>query len=331
MKLGIVGTGLIVDTLFQFIEEIDNIEITALCGTVHSKDKIELLSTSHNISNTFTDYNQFLKSDSFDTVYVAVPNYLHYQFSKQALLANKNVICEKPFTTNYKQAANLAKIAQEKKLIIVEAISSIHNPNFIKIKELVNNLGDIKIVTLNYTQYSSRYDAFMQGNILPAFDVNKSGGALMDLNVYNIHFVTKLFGNCQKVAYYPNIERNIDTSGILIMEYPSFKVVSIAAKDCASPFTNSIQGNKGAIYTNSPLYTLTDFTYQLNKQQPMHYDLTQGMHRMKPEFIDFASIIDNKDFQQAEQLLNHSLVVMDVLTKARESGNIVFADDKTEL
>ena len=63
----------------------------------------------------------------------------------------------------------------------------------------------------------------------------------------------------------------------------------------------------------------------------MHYDLTQGMHRMKPEFIDFASIIDNKDFQQAEKLLNHSLVVMDVLTKARESGNIVFADDKTEL
>ena len=57
MKLGIVGTGLIVDTLFQFIEEIDNIEITALCGTAHSKDKIELLSTSHNISNTFTDYN----------------------------------------------------------------------------------------------------------------------------------------------------------------------------------------------------------------------------------------------------------------------------------
>ena len=44
MKLGIVGTGLIVDTLFQFIEEIDNIEITALCGTAHSKDKIELLS-----------------------------------------------------------------------------------------------------------------------------------------------------------------------------------------------------------------------------------------------------------------------------------------------
>ena len=117
MKLGIVGTGLIVDTLFQFIEEIDNIEITALCGTVHSKDKIELLSTSHNISNTYTDYNQFLKSDSFDTVYVAVPNYLHYQFSKQALLANKNVICEKPFTTNYKQAANLAKIAQEEKAL----------------------------------------------------------------------------------------------------------------------------------------------------------------------------------------------------------------------
>ncbi|MGN1399238.1 MAG: Gfo/Idh/MocA family protein [Erysipelotrichaceae bacterium] len=331
MKLGIIGTGLIVDTLFQFIEEIEAIEITAICGTAHSKDKVELLANTHQIANTFTDYQQFLASDSFDTVYVAVPNYLHYQFAKQALLADKNVICEKPFTTNYQQALNLEKIAKERKLIIVEAISSIHNPNFKKIAELVPSLGEIKIVSLNYTQYSSRYDAFLQGNILPAFDVNKSGGALMDLNVYNIHFVTELFGNCDKVEYYPNIQNDIDTSGILIMSYPNFKVVSIAAKDCASPFTNSVQGNKGAIYTNSALYTLTDFTYQLNKQQPLHYDLTNGMHRMKPEFIHFASIIDQKDYRQADKLLQHSLVVMDVLTRARQSANIVFADDKSPL
>ncbi|MGI6510611.1 MAG: hypothetical protein ACOX1L_08585 [Erysipelotrichaceae bacterium] len=72
----------------------------------------------------------------------------------------------------------LEKIAKERKLIILEAISNQHNPNYHKIKELLPTIGDVKIVVLNYTQYSSRYDAFKEGVILPAFDYRKSGGAL---------------------------------------------------------------------------------------------------------------------------------------------------------
>ena len=45
----------------------------------------------------------------------------------------------------------------------------------------------------------------------------------MDLNVYNVHYLVGLFGKPKKVKYYPNIEKNIDTSGILILEYDNFK------------------------------------------------------------------------------------------------------------
>ena len=57
------------------------------------------------------------------------------------------------------------------------------------IKEKLPELGKIKIVTANYSQYSSRYNAFKEGIIQPAFDYTKSGGALMDLNIYNIHLI----------------------------------------------------------------------------------------------------------------------------------------------
>ena len=79
-------------------------------------------------------------------------------------------------------------------MFLWEAIINQYVPNFYKIKELLPKLGKIKIVECNFSQYSSRYNAFKEGNILPAFDYTKSGGALMDLNIYNIHFVVGLFG-----------------------------------------------------------------------------------------------------------------------------------------
>ena len=326
MKLGIVGAGLIVHTLLQFIHEVD-IDLVAICATPSEIDKLNQIKVEHGFKYVYTDIDELLKNEEIDTVYLGVNNQLHYLFGKKVLEANKNLIMEKPFTSNYRQAVNLKKIAEEKKLMIFEAISTIHNPNFIKIKELLPTLGDIKIVSLNYTQYSSRYDAFKRGEVLPAFDQKKSGGALMDLNIYNIHFAVRLFGAPNEVHYIANMERNIDTSGILTMEYDDFKVVSIAAKDCDAPFTNCIQGNEGCIYTESPLFTLTDFYHRLNKQDSVHYDLTNDSHRMKHEFLDFIDLFERKDLDGANELLDHSLNVMKVISKAREDIGLVFPDD----
>ena len=326
MKLSIVGAGLIVSTLLEFIHEVD-IELVAISATPAEIDKLNTLKEKHGFKYVYTDIDELLKNDEVDTVYLGVNNQLHYLFGKKVLEANKHLIMEKPFASNYDQACRLVEMAKERRLMIFEAISTIHNPNFIKIRELLPTLGDVKIVTVNYTQYSSRYEKFKEGEILPAFDVNKSGGALMDLNIYNIHFVVRLFGPPKDVHYIANIERNIDTSGILTMEYDDFKAVSIAAKDCGAPFTNCVQGNLGCIYTSSPLFTLTDFYYQLNKQEPEHYDLTNNSHRMKHEFLDFIDMFNDKDYDAVYELLEHSKKVMKVITKARKDIDLVFPDD----
>ncbi len=326
MKLGIVGAGLIVHTLLDFIHELD-IELVAICATPKSIQKLEELKKEHHFRYIYTDIDELLKNDEIDTVYLGVNNHLHYLFGKKVLEAGKHLIMEKPFTSNHDQALRLSEIAKERGLMIFEAISTIHNPNFIRIRELIDELGDIRIVTVNYTQYSSRYNAFRKGEILPAFDVQKSGGALMDLNIYNIHFIVGLFGEPDEVHYIANMEKGIDTSGILTMNYDGFKCVAIAAKDCDAPYTNCIQGNKGCIYTDSPLFTLTDFYFRLNKEDAVHYDLRNGQHRMKHEFVSFLKMFDQKDFDSVYKLLDHSLCVMKVVSKAREDISLTFPDD----
>ncbi len=327
MKLGIAGAGLIVSTLLEFVHETP-IGLIAICARPGSLEKLNDLKEKHGFKRVYTDYEEMLKDEEIDTIYIGVNNHLHYSFAKRALECGKNVIQEKPFTSNAKQAAKLISLAKDKRLFLFEAISTIHNPNFKKIESLIPFLGDIKIVTLNYTQYSSRYDAFQRGEILPAFDRSMSGGALMDLNIYNIHFIVKLFGSPKSVSYIANMEQGIDTSGILTLDYDDQKAVLIGAKDCKAPYICAIQGNKGSISTDSPMYLLTHFDLELNKEDRIRHDETKGEHRMKHEFDEFLRIVDEKDYEECYGLLDHSLKVMEVVTKARECIGLQFPDDE---
>ncbi len=231
------------------------------------------------------------------------------------------MILEKPFTVTYEEAKEIAAIAREKKLYLFEAITTQYNPNYHKMKELLPRLGDIKLVALNFSQYSSRYDNFKKGIISPSFDPNNAGGALMDLNIYNIHFVAGLFGKPLKVRYCSNMERDVDTSGILVMEYPDFQAVCIAAKDCGAPLSVSVQGNKGFIHSDYASSILAEFFFQENKCEPEHYHLADSPQRLFYELQTFAEYYEDKDWEAFDKRLSHSLMVMEILDQARDSEN----------
>ena len=145
----------------------------------------------------------------------------------------------------------------------------------------------------------------------------------MDLNVYNIHFTIGLFGKPDKVQYLANIEKGIDTSGIVCLEYPTFKAICIGAKDCGAPITSTIQGDLGCIKIEGPTSTLDDVQIIKNNGEREIIDSSK-YHRMYEEFKKMASYIDNKNYDICYEMLEHSRIVMDVLTKARESANIIF-------
>ncbi|MFI3791616.1 Gfo/Idh/MocA family oxidoreductase [Streptococcus uberis] len=316
MKLTVVGTGKIVEEALPIITATNGIQVQALVSTPRSREKAETLAGQYQIQDLYTSLDQALANLDTDTVYVATPNHLHYEMSKAALLAGKHVICEKPFTLKEAQAQELAQLAKEKKLILLEAITNLYLENFAVLKEELTNLGDIKIVDCNYSQYSSRYDAFKDGVIAPAFDPEKGGGALRDLNIYNIHLVVALFGLPETVNYLPNMERGVDTSGILLMDYLDFKVVCIAAKDCSAEVRTTIQGNRGSLIVAGESNTLPQVQVTENGIEPRVINKNGSEHRMAAEFRVFQAIIDERDFERAQEALDHSLKVMKVLDLA---------------
>lgn len=326
MKLGIIGAGMIVKEFLTITTHLKEVELTAIYGRKSAEEKINEFKNKYEIKNIFYNYDELLNSD-VDTVYIALPNNLHFQFARKALNANKNVIVEKPITSTYKEALILSDLAKQKQLFLFEAITNQYLPNYKKIKELLPALGNIKIVQCNYSQYSSRYNSFKEGNVLPAFDPNFSGGALMDLNIYNIHYLVGLFGKPKNVEYYPNIERGIDTSGVLILDYGTFKGVCIGAKDCKAPIANNIQGDEGCIYQDTPANVCESFQLLMNDGTSSFINENNYDHRMINEFIEFADMIKNNDLERCYQMLEQSLIVSEVQTIARNKAGIIFPAD----
>lgn len=329
MKIGIVGSGGIVNTFIDAIKEVEGIELVAIWCREKSIEKGKSIAKMCNFDKVYTNYELMLKDEEIEFVYIALPNSLHYSYSKKALEAGKNVINEKPFTSTIEEAETLINLAISRNLFLFEAITTLHLPNYKLIKEKLAEIGDIKIVSCNYSQYSSRYDAFLKGEIHPVFNPDLSGGALVDINIYNLHFMLGLFGKPKEVKYLANIELNgVDTSGIVTLKYDKFTGVCIGAKDCGCESTCYIQGTKGYIKVNSPANECLSFEICLNKSQAETFNFQIRSNRMSYEIADFNDIFNNKNYEECYSLLEHSLNVVKTAVEARKDAKIVFSADK---
>ena len=317
MKLAIIGAGLIVHDFLTIAAQVPDVELVSIAGVPQDADTLTDLKSRYNIEKTFTDSDAAITDRDVDTVYVAVPNSLHFTVSKQALLAGKNVICEKPFVPTREEAEALKALADDRGLLLIEAITNQYLENFAGIQSALPKIGTPRIVEFNYSQYSSRYDAFRQGTVFPAFDPAKGGGALMDLNIYNIHMVVGLFGKPEAVNYLPNIQRGVDTSGILTFKYPHMQAICIAAKDAGAPVRSLIEGEDGTIIINGPTNELAEYAVQKRGSETQVQHLNQADHRMVAEFTRFSALIANHDTTAVDAAFHHSADVLDVLAVAK--------------
>ena len=328
MNIGIVGSGMIVKVALDALEKLkENIEKIAICDRKESLEIIKDLGMKYNISKIYTEYEKILNDKNIDTVYIGIVNNMHFEYTKKALEYGKNVVCEKPFTSTAAELKILIELAKSKNLFLFEAITMLYSPNFKYIKENLNLIGDVKLIQCNYSQYSSRYNKYLEKVVLPAFDKNMSGGALYDINIYNVHFVIGLFGRPKSIKYTANLGFNgIDTSGILILSYDVFSAVCCGAKDSESPSHATVQGIKGYIKLTSPAGVAKSVEYKVDRDAET-YNGDSNKNRMINEFVAFEKMLKEKSFEECYENLNHSLIVMEVLTNARKDAGIDFPAD----
>lgn len=142
-----------------------------------------------------------------------------------------------------------------------------------------------------------------------------------------VHALMGLFGKPLDNRYMANIEKNIDTSGMMMFDYGHFKAITIGAKDCKAPVMNTIQGDKAAIVVNTSLNQLKEYTVYYNdgKSEVKSFE---DKHRLSYEFKEFIRMIKEKDFKKQQEMLNLSLEIAKVMVKGRKQEGIVFDNDR---
>ena len=323
VKLAVVGTGLIVKEMLPVWQNMEEIQVEVLCGTARSAELVEALRDQYGIPYSYTDYGKMLtnwQKHPADAIYIAVPNQLHYEMAKEAIDCGINVFLEKPFTPTAEEAQDLIERSRRKPVMLLEAISNQYVPSYEKIREQLPQLGRICYVDCNYSQYSTRYDRFLQGDIAPCFDPACWGGALMDLGVYNVHLLAGLFGAPQAVTYQASMSRGVDTNGILLLDYDGFRCTAVAAKDSQGPSRFLIQGTEGYLSVEAGTNTLQGpLQLYLHKDRSCHaiYE-PDKTHRMVWEFRALDRILREEDWQECIRRQEETLIVSRVLEEARE-------------
>jgi len=181
-------------------------------------------------------------------VYIGTTNYVHYPQAMAMLRSRKHVLVEKPAGSNYHEVASMVDYANQMGLVWMEAIRDVYMPGYEVIKNNLHKLGDIRRFTAIYCKYSSRYDAFKSGTYLNAFIPDLSNSALMDLGVYCVHPIVKLFGrptsvNCSGIRMHNGFEG----MGTLILNYPDKQGVVMFSKINNSHSPAEIQGELGCM------------------------------------------------------------------------------------
>ena len=104
----------------------------------------------------FRTYEEMLMDPAVELVVVNTPSYTHYDYAKQALVAGKNVIVEKPFTATVEQARELVSIAKENGLKLSVFQNRRWDSDFLTVKSVLDSgvLGDILEAEFHYDRYN---------------------------------------------------------------------------------------------------------------------------------------------------------------------------------
>ena len=227
-----------------------------------------------------------------------------------------------PATSNLRELEELFALADRNGCCLMEAMTVHHLPGVTALGEALASIGDVQEARLYFCQYSSRYDDFKAGKIHPVFDPQKSGGALYDLNIYNLHTALCLFGIPQGVRYEAKVERGIDVWGELTLDYGSFSVLCTGAKDREGATDSVICGTKGALRVQEPFSRLTGFW------QDDTWVSTGSEHRMYTEFVRILQILKNRDQQELTRCRKLSLTAAKLMEQARHQAGIRFGCDE---
>ena len=326
VKLGVIGRNFVVDWMMEAAQQVPEAQFTA----IYSR-KMETgmeFAEKYGVSHVFDKIEDLAACKDVDAVYVASPNYCHFAQSKLLLEHGKHVLCEKPATVTAGELAELLEIAKANGVVYLEAMRLVHDDALDVIEAALPKIGALRRVSIEFTQYSSRYDRVRAGETgINAFDPSLSNGSIMDMGCYPVAAIVRLFGRPQRVAAMGvKLTNGFDGNGVILMQYAGFTAEASYSKICKQAAPTYLLGEDGVIYLDD-----------INRTKRIWLEMRKGgveelpYEEKKPvnmmcELRHFCAMVEGK--MDPKPWNEASLITMEVMDEARKQMGIVFPADQ---
>lgn len=242
MRIGLLGAGGIAGTMARTVAGMKDAQNFAVAS--RDPGKAKEFAREFGMEKAYGSYEEMLADDRVDLVYIATPHSHHREWTLAALNAGRNVLCEKAFAANEGQAREMISRAEEKGLLLTEAIWTRYMPSRRMIREIIDSgeIGEVKTVYSNLGYPISHVPRM----ILPEL----AGGCLLDLTVYPLNFTSMILGNGytgMTAAMVPT-ETGVDGQDTVTLTYPGGRMaVMFTTMFSRTDRLGVIYGTKGII------------------------------------------------------------------------------------
>ncbi|MGG7058883.1 Gfo/Idh/MocA family protein [Clostridium nigeriense] len=244
IRWGIIAPGTIANAFAKEVIKTKDGVLTAVYG--RNENKVKEFAKDYNIEKYYSNIDEFLNDENIDAVYIATPHNYHMEYAKKCIEAKKHILCEKPFSYNYKTSEEVLNLARKSNLFIMEALWTLFLPAVNQAKKWIeeDKIGKVKLVTANFG-FKSNEDINSR-----LYNPCLAGGALLDVGIYPILFSNFMIGSFPKKikadAEFTNTK--VDESDIINLKYENGVLASLTCSISAdTDNTAIIYGEKGKI------------------------------------------------------------------------------------
>jgi predicted dehydrogenase len=263
-RWGILGPGRIAHRFAQALEDVEGASLVAVAS--RSAERARDFAQRYG-APSFYDSNESLAADpDVDAIYIATPHRFHHAQARLCLEAGKPVLCEKPFTVNATQAADLIQLAQASGLFLMEALWSRYLPVYRQVREWLDarEIGELRLVSSTFCFRPERDPSDRK------FSHELAGGALLDLGVYNVSLSQWVIGSdptsVSAVGQLGDTGVDELTAGTLV--YPENIVSQFACSFLMNAVNDlMIYGTKGHIRIHADFWQPTQATFAVGGQE----------------------------------------------------------------
>ena len=324
IRFGVIGTNWITDSFIEAALKTGKYQLTAVYS--RQLEKAAAFAEKYGVGLVFDNLEDMAASEELDAVYIASPNSLHAPQARLFIEQGKHVVGEKPLASNIAEVEAMISLAQEKKVVLFEAMKTTYSPNFRVIRESLPKLGKVRKVYFSYCQLSSRYGKYLNGENPNTFNPEFSNGSLMDIGIYPLSAAIALFGEPNSfTAQGVLLDSGVDAHGTLVLHYSQFDAVVSHSKVSDGLIPSEIQGEQASMLVKGISECLA-VTLHRKGEPALELTVPQEENVMYYEALEFARLVELQQVMHSG--LDRARIVSAIITQARDIIGVRYpADD----